>query len=133
VNLNKAKRIATRPLCRVCESRILKFLERDKLSQHIGVIHDGHRRYARAEGLPDDAASYREGTKKFVEFLGRADDFDGLNRVAAQTDAWIAVTSEHEEPSGGTTGSSNTPRRTRSQQSTHSGPATSTTGRSHSE
>ncbi len=60
MNSNKAKRIAKKPLCRVCESRILKFLERDKLSQHIGVIHDGHRRYARAEGLPDDDARYRE-------------------------------------------------------------------------
>ncbi len=98
--MSKAKRLARKPLCRVCESRILRFLERDILSQHIGVIHDGQRRYARAEGLPGDDASYLKGTKKFVEFLGRADDFDGLNRVAAQTDAWIAVASEHEEPSG---------------------------------
>ncbi len=76
MNLNQAKRIVKKPLYRVYESRILKFLERDKLPHHIGVIHDGHRRYARAEGLPDYAASYREGMKKFVEFLGWAEDLE---------------------------------------------------------
>jgi short-chain Z-isoprenyl diphosphate synthase len=74
--LNQAKRLVKKPLYRVYESRILKFLERDKLPQHIGVIHDGHRRYARAEGLPDYAASYREGMKKFLEFLGWADELE---------------------------------------------------------
>lgn len=76
MNLNNAKRVAKKPLYRIYESRILKFLERDKLPRHIGVIHDGHRRYARAEGLPDYEASYREGMRKFVEFLGWADDLE---------------------------------------------------------
>lgn len=76
MNYNHAKRVVKKPLYRVYESRILKFLERDKLPRHIGVIHDGHRRYARAEGLPDYAASYREGMKKFVEFLGWADELE---------------------------------------------------------
>ena len=76
MNLNKAKRLVKKPLYRIYESRILKFLERDKLPRHIGVIHDGHRRYARAEGLPDYAASYREGMRKFVEFLGWADELE---------------------------------------------------------
>ncbi|MCP3993769.1 MAG: di-trans,poly-cis-decaprenylcistransferase [bacterium] len=76
MNYNQAKRLAKKPLYRIYESRILKFLERDKLPRHIGVIHDGHRRYARAEGLPDYAASYREGMKKFVEFLGWADELE---------------------------------------------------------
>ena len=72
----KAKRLAKKPIYRIYESRILKFLERDKLPKHIGVIHDGHRRYARAERLPDYAASYREGMRKFVEFLGWADELE---------------------------------------------------------
>ena len=76
MNLNQSKRILKKPLYRVYESRILKFLERDKLPKHIGVIHDGHRRYARAERLPDYAASYREGMKKFAEFLGWADELE---------------------------------------------------------
>jgi short-chain Z-isoprenyl diphosphate synthase len=76
VNWNQAKRLVKKPLYRVYESRILKFLERDKLPRHIGVIHDGHRRYARAEGLPDYAASYREGMRKFLDFLGWADELE---------------------------------------------------------
>ncbi len=76
MNLNKTKRIVKKPLYRVYESRILKFLDRDKLPEHIGVIHDGHRRYARAERLPDYAASYREGMDKFVEFLGWANELE---------------------------------------------------------
>jgi len=59
-----------RPLYQIYERRLLQTLDRDALPQHIGVIHDGHRRYARAEGLPDYAASYRVGMDKFVEFLG---------------------------------------------------------------
>lgn len=59
-----------KPLYRVYEKRLLATLDREALPQHIGVIHDGHRRYARAEGLPDYSASYRVGMAKFVQFLG---------------------------------------------------------------
>lgn len=93
LNWNKAKRVVKKPLYRVYESRILKFLERDKLPQHIGVIHDGHRRYARAEGLPDYAASYREGMKKFIEFLGWAEDLE----ISAVT-CWLLSTENLTRP-----------------------------------
>jgi len=93
VNLNKAKRLVKKPLYRLYESRILKFLERDKLPQHIGVIHDGHRRYARAEGLPDYAAGYRVGMKKFVDFLGWADDLE----IQAVT-CWLLSTENLSRP-----------------------------------
>lgn len=93
MNLNKIKRLVKKPLYRVYESRILKFLDRDKLPQHIGVIHDGHRRYARAEGLPDYAASYREGMKKFVEFLGWAEDLE----IPAVT-CWLLSTENLSRP-----------------------------------
>lgn len=59
-----------RPLYRLYEERLLRSLDRARLPRHIGVIHDGHRRFARAAGLPDYAASYRVGMDKFVEFLG---------------------------------------------------------------
>ncbi|MFV1969497.1 MAG: polyprenyl diphosphate synthase [Acidimicrobiia bacterium] len=59
-----------KPLYQIYETRLLQTLDRGALPHHIGVIHDGHRRYARAEGLPDYAASYRVGMEKFVEFLG---------------------------------------------------------------
>ena len=61
--------VLTRPLYRLYEDRILAGLDRTKLPRHIGVIHDGHRRYARKENLPDYATSYRAGMRKFVEFL----------------------------------------------------------------
>ena len=63
------KQRAIRPLYRVYEERLLSQLDRGALPKHIGVIHDGHRRYARAEGLPDYEASYRVGMAKFEEFL----------------------------------------------------------------
>ncbi len=93
VNVNKAKRIVKKPLYRVYESRILKFLESDMFPRHIGVIHDGHRRYARAEGLPDYEASYREGMKKFVEFLGWADELE----IPAVT-CWLLSTENLSRP-----------------------------------
>ncbi|MDJ0923100.1 MAG: polyprenyl diphosphate synthase [Acidimicrobiia bacterium] len=93
MNLNKAKRLVKKPLYRIYEARILKFLERDKFPRHIGVIHDGHRRYARAEGLPDYAASYREGMKKFVEFLGWADELE----IPAVT-CWLLSTENLSRP-----------------------------------
>jgi len=57
------------PLYRIYEKRLLDHLDRARLPEHIGVIHDGHRRYARASGLPDYATSYRVGMEKFEEFL----------------------------------------------------------------
>jgi short-chain Z-isoprenyl diphosphate synthase len=67
---------ATRPLYSYYENRLLADLDRERLPKHIGVIHDGHRRYARSEGLPDYQASYRVGMAKFVEFLYWADDLE---------------------------------------------------------
>lgn len=64
------------PLYQVYERRLLQTLDRDGLPEHIGVIHDGHRRYARAENLPDYAASYRVGMEKFLEFLGWTAELD---------------------------------------------------------
>ena len=64
-----AKDTLLKPLYRLYEDRLLRGLDRDALPRHIGVIHDGHRRYAREEGLPDYQASYRAGMAKFEEFL----------------------------------------------------------------
>ncbi len=68
--------ILTRPLYRMYEARLLRRLDSTLLPRHIGVIHDGHRRYARAERLPDYAASYRAGMVKFVDLLHWAEDLD---------------------------------------------------------
>ncbi len=68
----------------VYERRLRREIDESHLPQHIGVILDGHRRYARAEGLPDYAASYRRGMARFEEFLGWAQD----PRIPAIT-AWV--------------------------------------------
>lgn len=60
----------SRPLYRLYEDRLLRSLDRSRLPGHIGVIHDGHRRFARRSGMRDYADAYRAGMDKFVEFLG---------------------------------------------------------------
>jgi short-chain Z-isoprenyl diphosphate synthase len=72
----RRKAALTRPLYRLYEERLLRSLDRDKLPRHIGVILDGHRRFARIAGLPDYAASYRAGMEKLAEFLGWCGDLD---------------------------------------------------------
>jgi short-chain Z-isoprenyl diphosphate synthase len=78
------RELATRPLYRLYEDRLHAGLDRSKLPRHIGVIHDGHRRYARSEGLPDYAASYRVGMSKFIDFLHWTEDLE----IAAVT-CWL--------------------------------------------
>ncbi len=63
------ERTIWRPLYRIYEERLLRRLDSGRLPRHVGIILDGHRRYARAEGLRDYAASYRVGMRKFEEFL----------------------------------------------------------------
>lgn len=82
-----------KPAYQVYEKRLLQTLDRDGLPGHIGVIHDGHRRYARAEGLPDYAASYRVGMEKFVEFLGWTTELE----IPAVT-CWLLSTENLERP-----------------------------------
>jgi len=82
-----------KPAYQLYEKRLLQTLDRDGLPQHIGVIHDGHRRYARAEGLPDYAASYRVGMDKFVEFLGWTAELE----IPAVT-CWLLSTENLERP-----------------------------------
>jgi short-chain Z-isoprenyl diphosphate synthase len=62
--------VLLRPLYRLYEERLVRSLDRSALPHHIGVIHDGHRRFAREAGLPSLAAGYRMGMDKFVEFIG---------------------------------------------------------------
>ena len=92
-----------RPLYRIYEDRLLRSLDRSRLPRHIGVIHDGHRRFARAAGLPDYATSYRAGMDKVVEFLGWCRDLEvpavtcwllskeNLSRPAAELEPYFEV------------------------------------------
>jgi short-chain Z-isoprenyl diphosphate synthase len=85
--------IITLPLYRAYEARLLRDLDRSRLPRHIGVIHDGHRRYARAERLPDYAASYRVGMAKFVDLLHWTEELD----VEAVT-CWLLSTENLSRP-----------------------------------
>lgn len=66
----------TAPLYKLYEDRLLRDLDRSRLPRHIGVIHDGHRRFARAERLPDYTSSYRVGMDKVIDFLGWCADLE---------------------------------------------------------
>lgn len=72
----RATDLVSRPLYRLYEERLLRALDPERLPRHVGVIHDGHRRFARAAGLPDYTAGYRAGMDKVVEFLGWCGDLD---------------------------------------------------------
>lgn len=89
----RVKETVKRPLYRVYERRILERLDRTALPKHIGVIHDGHRRYAREEGLPDYKASYRVGMAKFVDFLEWAEEL----KIPAVT-CWLLSKENLERP-----------------------------------
>ncbi len=71
-------------LYRIYERNLLSGLDPERLPRHIGVVLDGHRRHARAEGLPSYRDSYAEGMARFEEFLGWADDL----KIPAVT-AWV--------------------------------------------
>jgi short-chain Z-isoprenyl diphosphate synthase len=58
----------------IYERRLLAGLDRDRLPHHIGIVLDGHRRYAREEGLPSYTDSYRAGMARFEEFLSWANE-----------------------------------------------------------
>ncbi len=95
-----------RPLYRIYEERLLRGLDRSRLPHHIGVILDGHRRFARQTGMSDYAASYRAGMDKFVDFLGWCRDLEvpaltcwllsreNLERPAAELEPYFEVLSD---------------------------------------
>lgn len=82
-----------KPLYTVYERRLARDLSSDVVPGHIGIILDGHRRYARSEGLPDYEASYRVGMRKFEEFLGWTHDL----HISAIT-GWLLSTHNLERP-----------------------------------
>jgi short-chain Z-isoprenyl diphosphate synthase len=54
------------------ERRLLRRLPMDRLPQHVGVMADGNRRWAKAFGA-EVAGGYSAGADKIVEFLGWCD------------------------------------------------------------
>ena len=66
VNLKDAVR---RVLYPAYESRVVKFLPPDRIPQHVGVMLDGNRRWARAVGA-DTAKGYQAGADNIRPLLG---------------------------------------------------------------
>lgn len=83
----------TAPVYRLYERRLLASLAPVRRPGHIGIILDGHRRFARSAGLADYTASYRTGMEKFREFLGWCHELD----VPAVT-AWVLSTENLDRP-----------------------------------
>jgi len=71
-------------LYKIYERNLLASLDSERLPNHIGVVLDGHRRHARAEGLPSYSHSYRVGMSRFEDFLGWANEL----KIPAVT-AWV--------------------------------------------
>lgn len=80
---------------RVYEERVLASLDRARFPRHVGIILDGHRRYARTEGLASYTDSYREGMRRFEEFVSWADQLD----IPAVT-AWVLSKENLARPAG---------------------------------
>ena len=81
------------PIYRIYEHRLVKRLPLDRLPRHIGVILDGHRRFARAEGHVDYTTSYRSGMAKLEEFLSWCAQLD----IGAVT-SWVLSTDNLQRP-----------------------------------
>ena len=64
------------------ESRLQKKLPNEDLPNHIGLIHDGHRRYARRENLLSYEVSYKIGMVRFKECLSWCDEL-GISYVTS--------------------------------------------------
>lgn len=81
--LDSDSNLLLRPLYRLYERRLLRQMDTSRFPRHVGVILDGHRRYARQSGLGTYAESYWEGMRRFESFV----DWSAELRIPAVT-AW---------------------------------------------
>lgn len=78
---------------RYYERRLARSLPEGALPGHVGVIVDGHRRFARTEGHLDFTESYRVGMAKLEELLGWCAELS----IQAVT-AWVLSTDNLRRP-----------------------------------
>lgn len=83
-----------RPAYRLYEARILQKLDQSHFPKHVAVIMDGHRRYARTEGLHSYQDSYRVGMDKLLDFLTWSSEL-GIPAVTG----WLLSTDNLSRPS----------------------------------
>jgi short-chain Z-isoprenyl diphosphate synthase len=81
------------PLYKAYEHRLLSALPQDRLPTHIGVILDGHRRFARSEHHINYTSAYRSGMAKLKEFLSWCAQLE----IPAVT-AWVLSTDNLARP-----------------------------------
>lgn len=80
-------------LYKLYEDRLVRSLDRCNLPRHLGIVLDGHRRYARDQGLASYTDSYRAGMRRFEDFVGWAQELE----IPAVT-AWLLSRENLERP-----------------------------------
>ncbi len=91
--LNSLKKKLAVPLYRLYERRLAGRLDHSQFPLHIGIIMDGHRRYARAARLETYADSYRTGMRTLEEVISWTDEF-GIPSITA----WVLSTENLKRP-----------------------------------
>ncbi len=64
----------TGPLYRLYASRLRRQIDLERVPNHVAMMIDGNRRWARQLGFESPAHGHRAGASKMVEFLGWCDD-----------------------------------------------------------
>ncbi len=82
-----------RTLYHYYERRLGRALPADRVPRHVGVILDGHRRFARVSGVGEYRASYEIGMSKLEDLLGWCAEL----RIPAVT-AWVLSTENLRRP-----------------------------------
>lgn len=86
-------RTPTDVLYSVYEERLVRSLDRSRLPRHLGIVLDGHRRYARDQRLASYTDAYRAGMRRFEDFLVWAEDLE----IPVVT-AWVLSRENLERP-----------------------------------
>ncbi|MGL5827372.1 MAG: isoprenyl transferase [Nocardioides sp.] len=96
------KNLARRVIYPAYEARVVRRLPQDRIPQHIGVMLDGNRRWARAVGM-DTAEGYRAGADNIQPMLGWCDEIgvrvvtlwllstDNLGRPTTELDGLLSI------------------------------------------
>ena len=84
------------------ERRLMTSLDRDRIPRHVGVMLDGNRRWAAAQGM-SSARGHQAGAEKIEDFLGWCDEVgvevvtlwllstDNLSRPAAELEPLLRI------------------------------------------
>ena len=76
------------------ERRLMGSLDRDRIPRHVGVMLDGNRRWAAAQGM-STARGHQAGAEKIEDFLGWCDEV-GVEVVTL----WLLSTDNLARPAG---------------------------------